>query len=841
LTNFDERFPVHSLKIAGYFLKILGWVSLALVLLAAIATFLVYQFKDRIIQVVVTELNKQLNSEVLVEKIDIAFWETFPNVSIEFSKIEIKGSKANYPVSFVKADKLFLSFDVMDLYQGKYQVSETLLEDANLHFIIFPNGDNNFTVFKKSTKDSDTSEVAFKLDKLVFKNVNVLFENQINEQKYDLFCKQGQANFALKGSSWEANITSDLFVHSVSVEKHSYLTSKQLQIKTSILFDDQKGYYTIKPSDIVVGNSLFTLTGTFGIRTGQDISLSILGKNTNIQTILALLPADIHQKLSIYKSEGDIYLQGSIKGKVDSRYAPEASFAFGCRNASFWHPEYQKKVKQLSFKGFYSNGKKSEGQTSFLRLQGLQGNIDDRPFSADFEMKNFVDPFVKFSFNGSFDLENLAKIIEFKHVLSLKGEMSADIFFEGLLKDLKDTKTLKQVNAYGNLQVRNGQCVVKANQYVVKNLHQLLSFDNTSIHLHEFSANIQNQEVFLKGYLYNYLPYLAGTDDHLEGELQLKSAFINLENWLVATPSTTTEKSSKSMLNDQMKFVLLCDIQKLAYKTFNAQQVRGKVTLQNHRLEADNINMKAADGNFFLDGHVDLTNSNHLVFDGKAKCQNMKVDSLFILFDNFGQSYITEKHLKGTLTADADLHVPFDGDYKLKSKSLKTLLNVSIKNGELNNFQPMQSLSRFIDKEELSNIRFQELKNTIRIENEVVYFPEMEIKSNINTIGVLGTTTFDGMMDYKLKVSVRNYKKDKDEAFGAIKEEGGNTTLFLTMKGNADNVKFAYDTQAVKDKVKDSWKKEKEEFKSLFKTSEPVNQEKNKPVEVKEDEYIEID
>jgi hypothetical protein len=152
----------------------------------------------------------------------------------------------------------------------------------------------------------------------------------------------------------------------------------------------------------------------------------------------------------------------------------------------------------------------------------------------------------------------------------------------------------------------------------------------------------------------------------------------------------------------------------------------------------------------------------------------------------------------------------------------------------------MQTLSRYIDAKELAYLRFQELKNTLRIENETIFLPEMAIKSNVNTVSILGTQAFSGYMDYKLKVSLKNYKKkDPDAVFGAIKEEGTNTTLFLNMKGKPGNIQVSYDTQAVKDKLKDSWKKEKEEFKNLFKSKEPA--EKSKAIEVKDDEYIEID
>jgi len=816
---------------------------LAIALLSLLLSFVVYQFKDKLIQLVVLELNKDLNTKVLVEKIDIAFWKTFPYVSLEFHKIEMKGSDPLNGAPLLKADKLFLSFNIMELYGGNYEIAKTSIENADLHFIISPDGSNNFSVLKKKGKEATKSSLSMKLEKVTFKNVNVVFENKINEQEYNIFCQQGVASFHSKGRSWNVGLVGDLFVHKISVEKRDYLARKELKLNTSMVFDDVTGYYTVNPSDITIGNSLFNLEGKFGVRTGQDIELRLSGKETSIHTILALLPADISQKLGVYKSQGNVYFKGTLKGKVDSHYAPEAIFVFGCRNVSFWHPDYLKKVEGLSFKGMYSSGRRSLGQTSYLKLEGLEGNIDNRDFTADLEVKNFADPYIKFSFNGSFNMESLVKIIGWKDVENVSGELSADLFFEGKKKDLEQKHTLSHISSFGNIQLRNTNFTIVHNKLKISDVHTLFSFDNNSVHLHELSAKAQGQDILLKGYVYNHLAYLAGTRNDLDGELQLQSDFLDLEKWvsLAGASSSNENRSNESVFKAEAKFNFQCNVKKLVYKTFTTYNVRGKMTLQNKTLKADDIFMKAAGGSFMLDGQLDMHKPEPLIFEGKARCTDVRVDSLFTLFDNFGQDFLVANQLKGNLNVTADLYIPLNKDFRILPKSSKALLIVSIKNGELNEFAPLQKLSKFIDAKDLYNVRFQELKNTIRIENERIYIPEMEIKSNLNSVSVLGTQGFDGSLDYKLKVSLKNFKKkDKDEAFGAIKEDGTNTMLFLTLRGTTKDFKVAYDAEAVKAKLKDSWKEEKAEFKSLFKTNDPIRQEKNKPVEMKEDEYIDI-
>jgi hypothetical protein len=148
----------------------------------------------------------------------------------------------------------------------------------------------------------------------------------------------------------------------------------------------------------------------------------------------------------------------------------------------------------------------------------------------------------------------------------------------------------------------------------------------------------------------------------------------------------------------------------------------------------------------------------------------------------------------------------------------------------------MQKLSKFINEQELANIRFSEMKNNIRISNRTVYIPEMEIRSNVSNISVRGTHTFDQVMDYRLKIPTYNLSRKR--AVALIDEEK-TSNLFLSIKGTADDYKIAYDQEAVKEKIKEDIKAEKQELKSLFKgkKAQPDASEtsKKKPAEAKEE------
>src|SRR5690606_21124016 len=104
------------------------------------------------------------------------------------------------------------------------------------------------------------------------------------------------------------------------------------------------------------------------------------------------------------------------------------------------------------------------------------------------------------------------------------------------------------------------------------------------------------------------------------------------------------------------------------------------------------------------------------------------------------------------------------------------------------------------------------------------------VKSNVSTIQVKGTHTFDQEIDYYIRVPLRDFRKhDRDNAFGAIEDTGSSANLFLTIRGTTDDYKIAYDSKAVKEKIKDDIKKEAQELKEVFRNK---GKEEKKEVEL---------
>jgi hypothetical protein len=142
--------------------------------------------------------------------------------------------------------------------------------------------------------------------------------------------------------------------------------------------------------------------------------------------------------------------------------------------------------------------------------------------------------------------------------------------------------------------------------------------------------------------------------------------------------------------------------------------------------------------------------------------------------------------------------------------------------GELVDYKPLVKLSKYVRGEEFTHVRFSTLKNQIRIENEIIHIPEMDIESDRMSVTLSGNHSFSNEIDYHLQlllsdVIARNKTIREDLGDNFVEETNdGNTRLFLSMSGSADDPVVRYDGQAVRNKIAADLKNEKEEFKSLF-------------------------
>ena len=259
----------------------------------------------------------------------------------EDARLQSSQRQGNY---LVKAKNIFCTFIIKDLISGNYVIDEIWLENAKIFLRIDENGNNNFTIFEPGIAGtSEGKPLTFDLKKIYFKNVLFLFDNQQTKQAVHLLATNTNAGLHYEGDLLNISLNGDLFLYKIQLDKSTWFSKKNISLECNLIYNKRNEILKINPSVLQVENSEFGIKGKWvgGRRDKQKtnyINLSIEGKKTTAQTILSLLPGDLYEKFSVYKSKGSVYFSGKVIGTFSETTNPAIDIEFGFNNASFCLP-----------------------------------------------------------------------------------------------------------------------------------------------------------------------------------------------------------------------------------------------------------------------------------------------------------------------------------------------------------------------------------------------------------------------------------------------------------------------------------------------------------------------
>lgn len=183
-----------------------------------------------------------------------------------------------------------------------------------------------------------------------------------------------------------------------------------------------------------------------------------------------------------------------------------------------------------------------------------------------------------------------------------------------------------------------------------------------------------------------------------------------------------------------------------------------------------------------------------------------------------------------------------DADYNPIYSTTDATADIIIEDGNVRNVETLLEIGKKMKmEEEFTNVSFSTLKNTLRIKNDTLYIPSMNVVSNAFEMTFAGKHNIENnnfdyyvMLFLKKTLSLKFNNKNKDtEDFGEIeKNTDGNFKVPIKIYGNPDNYEIVYDLKKSKENVKQSLDNQKLEWKEILnKTDDSTPKEAEKPIE----------
>lgn len=806
------------------------FLYLVLIILILIGTGVVLTFiySDEIKQFAVKQINLYLNTEVQVKEIDFSIFKKFPDATIVLKDVVVKSSKTYNTKDFkfntdtlLKSQTILLQFDLWDAIHNKYNLRAIQLEKAKAMLCYDKNGKNNFAIFKETPEDTNDS-FAIKLEKLKFIEINVCFYNASNNFELESYSN----NLKLKGDFYKNDFTlitnGKIDLKKLTIQNVNYLKAKEAIININVKVHNNK--FTIKSGTIALGKIKLNLSGTYEVNDDTDaIVLNISAQKQSLSDIIKSLP-DIYQSyFENTQANGFIDFKADIHGGINYKTSPRIKFSFNLNDGQLENKNTKVLLSNLFINGSFDNGLKQNLESTSFTIDTFYTIMSDSVIQGKFSIFNFSTPLVKAKLKGGLNLSLWKSLLNLDTFQVLEGMVSFNLDYIGKIKKLSQITASDYRNALvkGILNIKDVALQLQNNPYRVEHVNGTFYFHNNDVQTDNSALNVNGSHIILKGLFKNLIAFLMLENEKLDATTQINIDKLNLNDW----QSENNKAESGFVLPSNIHLISELRINGLTYNKLIANQIHGFLELNPSGLYCSNLQFNTLEGTCAISGKVSNNALSELSMQTEVKLKNVNIKKIFQTFDNFGQSFLTDKHLQGKLNADIPfLQIKWDSTLNVLDNDILLDANIEINNGQLIEFEPIYDLAEYIELSELKQIKFSTIKNDISIKDRKIIIPNMEVKTNAFNIEVSGEHTFDNQMEYRIKILLREWlankaKKNKREnqEFGIEENDGlGSTALYLIIKGTSDKYKITYDSKKMKEQAKESLKKEKQELKTIL-------------------------
>ena len=814
------------MRIVKKIIKIFLLSAIALVLLGVGVT---YVYGEKIEQIILEKIREKSSAEIKVKEVHFSFFENFPYASVKLTDVLIMGKELQIMDTLLYAKGGHLQFNIFNFLNEKQEISKVVLLKSKLNVKYDIDGNPNFKIFKEA-KDK---EKKIKVNQIYFSDSKISYIHQkkntnikgITHKVLLEFQKEKQSNFSVNGN---------LYIQNLVVGETDYINKKKCKIDARFSVSDSVFY--IKNSTLSIEDVQFVLAGEIK---GKNVNLDISAVNQTLKGVLTHMPEKFKSICSSFTADGRLSCIGKVKGEISKASNPHFNMDFSIKNGLFNLKRNSFELSEISMQVNIDNGNTNNFENSIIKANNCIAKTENGSFSGSFQVRNLNNYYLSTNINSNLDMAEVNHLFKDTPFFNMKGEIFGNTKYNGRLSFSKEMRqNFLDATHQSTISLKDVEFQYKKSPLVFGFQNLNGQINGNKILVEQSDITISDSDFKFNGSITNFIPYLLRESDKIEVMGNMQSVYVKFDELMTIKNINSGEGISVSTLPNWIEADLNTKIEQLSYQYFVAENIDVGIDYRNFTLKAKGVSMNTLNGQ--VTGEVKLFErpNNYLKLFTSAHLEKINIRDLFTGFQNFGQEFIQNKHIKGVGTADIQLQSIWNPGLEFDPNKLQLNSHLIIEKGELVDFSPLLALSSYVSVEELKNVKFSTLENTIKIAKNNVNIPAMEIQSSALSVFVSGSHSFDNEIDYQIRLllseliskKARNKNKDLDNELGAVVDDGlGRTTLYLRMDGKADNPNIYFDKIKIKEKIKTEVKKEKEEIKTIIK--EDVLNQKNDSIE----------
>lgn len=627
-------------------------VKRILIILAAFILVLVgslialpFIFKDEIVGIAKTEINKNLNAKVDFTDVDVSIFRHFPKLSLQLENYSVTGVDTFAGLTLARGEALDLSLDLMSVIRntGSIKVKSVRLVKPDIHVLVLADGTANYDVAiaTEETTPADTAAgFNFELQDYSIEDGRLVYDDRSTGTFLTIsdLDHSGSGNFTQDQYDLDTKTTIGAFT--VTQGAITYLDSAKASLDAIFLVDVPQNRYTLKDNRLVVNELAIEADGY--VQPGEEdilMDLSFRAPETEFGKLWSLIPNAYTQGYEQVKTSGQFQLEGSAKGAYNAEREDYPAFQLTAKvdDGNVQYPGLPLGINDINADiQVNSPDKKLDAMVVNIPTFGFRVGSD--PFGGRFRLRTPIsDPEVDAVLKGVLDLAQWAKAFPMEDVNELTGRIVADVTVNTRLSTV-ESGAYDQVNTQGQIAATNIRYVATGLPPVVVQ-ETTMDFTPRAVQVNSFTAQLGKSDVRASGAIDNILAYFS-PEKTMRGRLNIQSNYFDLNEWAAEPEPTTTAATGPTTVTaeetevfDRFDFTMSLAAKQIAYDVYRLDNTEVEGRIRPNKLEINRMQTRLGDSDFRGSGNI--INLFDYTFDDGVLGGTLNVQSNFINVNQF--------------------------------------------------------------------------------------------------------------------------------------------------------------------------------------------------------------
>lgn len=527
-----------------------GIIIIVPVILFTLLVGIIYYYQDSIVQHAIGMANKDMKGRFSVSGSHIAPFANFPQISIDLEHVKVYESKKKNADCLVHVKDVYVGFSLWDIVSGNYTIKGIKLKDGHIDVKQHKDGSINIANALESDLPPDKVEEDLHVDlkAISIENIDISKLNEETNLKLDIFINKAKSKFKSDNKNIDFRLETDFFISVLQDGDSTFFKHKHIHFDTQFSYNKANKMAVFNETQVELEKAVLDFNGSVRLNNDIEVDLKLKGHKPDFNLFLAVAPEELKESLNSFENRGKIYFNATVKGKTANGNRPAIEAHFGCKEGYIANIESGKKMNDIGFDGYFSNGKNRDLNTMLFTLNNIKVKPEVGRFKGKLSVFNFLSPNVEMQIDADLDLDFLAKFTRAKELKDVGGKILLQMNFHDIIDFNQPEKSLARLNESYNssLKVENFHAKIPGLSLPIKNLNLFATSSGHAVNLKYMSVTIGKSDFEMLGFLSDLPAIIHHTDIPVEADLKIHANRIDLAE-------LTEDDAGKVGLNEEVK------------------------------------------------------------------------------------------------------------------------------------------------------------------------------------------------------------------------------------------------------------------------------------------------